>query len=350
MQVYAHILTWNDDRYLESLFKSIEAQTFDGFIPRVLDNGSSDGTIEWLQEHYPRVLVGRNLRNNGFAGGHDQLLKYTIDHLAPDVDPNEIFILVGNSDMIWDKDVMDRLVKALKADSVLAAVQPKIYRAFGDRVGEELLDERIQSDIIDTTGLSVQKGWRMSDRGAGQMDKGQYDMKTDIFGVTGTMSLFRLSALLDVAIKGEFFDEDFFAYREDCDLAWRLRHKGWKSQFVPEAIAYHYRGMYGAEKQSWWERVKNRRGQRPFFAALSTRNQLFLLVKNLSVKEFLYASPWILFNETVRVLYGFIFERETRKRLLTMWKLLYRMIGKRRIILESASEDPVKIRSYVGKM
>ena len=71
-------------------------------------------------------------------------------------------------------------------------MQPKLYRAFAEQVGDEVLEETVQSDILDTTGMAVARGWRMSARGAGELDKKQYDEKTDLFGVTGTMSLFRL--------------------------------------------------------------------------------------------------------------------------------------------------------------
>lgn len=347
MKVYVHFLTWNDKKYLPDLFESIEAQTYENFTVRVLDNGSSDGTLEYLQQHYPHSVVARNRKNQGFAGGHNQLIEFTLEHLiGDDEDP---FILVMNSDIILDQDLIKNLVHGLAADQKLAAVQPKLYRAFGENVGDEILEETVKSDIIDTTGLRLGRDWRMADRGAGELDKGQFDQKTDIFGPTGTMTLFRIKALKDVMVDGEVYDGDFFAYREDCDLAWRLQRRGWKSKFVPDAIAYHYRGMYGAEKQSWWARLKNRRGQRPFFSALSTRNQLLLLIKNLSIGGMIIYSPWLIFAEGSRLFYGFIFEKETRRRLIGVWGLLPRMFKKRKAIRKMTQVSERKIRSYVRK-
>lgn len=345
-KVFAHMLVWNDRRYLPDLFESIEEQTYPDFTLRILDNGSTDDTLEYLQEYYPHTIVARNLKNNGFAPGHNQLFKFTFDHLKDDEDP---FILIMNSDMIFDPEVVSKLVAALEADSDLAAVQPKLYRAFAENTGNEVLEETMKSDILDTTGMSVHKGWRMADRGAGEMDAGQFDAKTDIFGPTGTMALFRLEALKSILVDGEVFDSDFFAYREDCDLAWRLRKAGWKSGFVPEAKAWHYRGMYGAEKQSSWQRLKNRLGQRPFFAALSTRNQLFVLLKNLTASDFISASPWIIFGEGLRVLYGFFFEKETRQRLLSSGPLIWKMIKKRQQIKAVTTTPASEIRAYVGQ-
>lgn len=346
--VFVHILTWNDKRYLPDLFESIESQTFKDFTLRILDNGSTDGTLDYLSQFYPRAVVGKNMRNNGFAGGHNQLIKFTTDHLDEASDPERTYILVANSDMIWAPDVLQHLVDALEKNPELGAVQPKLYRAFAEQMEDGHLADQTKSDILDTTGLVVRKGYRMSDRGAGELDEGQYDDRRDIFGATGTMSLFRLSALQSVAhSEEEYFDQDFFAYREDCDLAWRLRRYGWKAEFVPLATAHHYRGMYGAEKQSLLDRLKNRRGQRPFFAALSTRNQLLLLIKNLSLGDALRFSPWLLFGEGGRALYGFLFESMTRKRLLQIPRLLGVMRKKRQQIFANAHSSDVELRSYV---
>ena len=344
--VFVHILTWNDRRYLPDLFESIENQTNKNFTVRVLDNGSTDGTVQYIQQYYPRTLVGRNVKNMGFAGGHNQLFQFTFDRLK-DENPDDVYIMVANSDMIWREDVVQNLVKALDANPELAAVQPKLYRAFAENAGDEVLEEAMKSDIVDTTGMAVKKGWRMCDRGAGELDQGQFDQKTDIFGVTGTMSLFRLSALKSCLTDGEVFDGSFFAYREDCDLVWRLARAGWKSAFVPSAVAWHYRGMYGAEKQSLWKRIMNRRGQRPFFAALSTRNQLLLLVKNLSFGDAFRSAPWLIFGEGGRVFYGFVFEKETRKRLFEIPGMLKSMFKKRREILKNAKSADSQLRSYV---
>ncbi len=343
--VYAHILVWNDRRYLADLFASLQAQTYPNFTVRVLDNGSNDGTLPYIKEHHPHVIVGRNVRNLGFAPGHNQLIQFTLEHLPSD---DEAFVLVMNADMILKDTVVLELVKALQANPELGAVQPKLYRAFGEHLGDEALEETTQSDILDTTGMKVKRGWRMVDRGAGELDEGQYDQATDLFGPTGTMAMWRVSALRDMMLDGEVFDSDFFSYREDCDLAWRLARSGWKTEFVPTAIAWHYRGMYGAEKQTWWERIKNRRGQRPFTAALSTRNQLFVLIKNLSLLGLLLALPWILFHEGGRVMYGILMEKETRKRLLTNWSLWPKMFKKRALIMEQSKLPESVLRRYVA--
>jgi len=345
MRIYAHILTWNDRRYLPDLFKSLEVQTHEDLIVRVLDNGSTDGSLEYIQEKYPRALVGRNVRNQGFAGGHNQLLRFTFDHLGEGEDS---FVVLINADMILDDHAVERLVEVLKKDATIGSVQPKVYRAFGENLGDEVLEQTVKSEILDTTGLRVRKGFRMSDRGAGEMDAGQYDEDLDIFGPSGAMVMFRLGAIRSVELEGEWFDGDFFTYREDCDLAWRMRRAGWKSLFTPTAIAYHYRGMYGAEKQGFIERLRNRRSQRPFFAAHSTRNQFFMLVKNLSFTDTVIYAPWLFFFEGIRFWYGMVFEPRTRRALLRSRKLFRCMRKKRKALKEYDRVPKKELRTYVS--
>jgi GT2 family glycosyltransferase len=82
---------------------------------------------------------------------------------------------------------------------------------------------------------------RHLDRGAGETDRGQFDAPGEVFGPSGAAAMYRYACLKDVALGESFFDEDFFAYREDADLAWRSRLMGWKSLYVPRAVARHAR-------------------------------------------------------------------------------------------------------------
>jgi len=346
MHVSVNILTWNDLRYLPDLFASIEAQTYKDVTIRVLDNGSTDGTLAYIQQYHPQYLVARNVRNQGFAAGHNQLIRFALERWGSDLESKAILIL--NADMILHERMIEELVVALQADPALGATQPKLLRAFADVTLDDGVEQNVKSDILDTTGLALTKTWRMEDRGAGEMDTGQYDSKTDLVGATGTSALWRATALKELCIDGEPLDSDFFAYREDCDLALRARRAGWKAAFVPSARAHHYRGMYGAAKRSMWQRFLDRRQQRPFPAAMSTRNQLFFLLKNLTPGDFLRYGPIIGINEVARVLYGCLFERETRKLLLKSGGLMFKMVGKRKQVFATVRESGKVIRDYVS--
>lgn len=357
MNVSVNILVWNDYRYLPDLFASLAAQTYKDITIRVLDNGSTDGTVEYLQEHHPQYLIARNVRNRGFAPGHNQLMRVAMERWrnteqlaggqAGAAGLADKAILLTNADLILHERVIENLVSALRSDPKLGAVQPKLYRAFANVTTEDGLEHNVKSDVLDSTGLALNKNWRLEDRGAGLVDKGQYDSATDLIGPCGALAMFRASALADVAYGDEYLDEDFFAYREDCDLALRLRRAGWTTRFVPTATAHHYRGMYGAEKRGLLDRWRDRRKQRPFPAAMSTRNQLFFLLKNLTCGDVLRFGPWIASSEALRCGYGLLAEPETRRALLAAPRLVPKMLKKRAHALTTRREEASVIRAYV---
>ncbi len=346
MRLYIHILTRNSRRFLPDLLKSLHKQTYQDFTVRILDNGSADGTVEFLQEKFPGTLVARNLRNIGFAEGHNQLIRYTLDHL-PATEKDNAAIVWMNDDMILHPNALAELASAWRKNKGIGAIQPKIYRAFGQHASDEEIVEVIKSDILDSTGMSLTKSWRMVERGAGEMDKGQYDKQTDVFAPSGAMALMPINVIEDLMIGTELFDKDFFAYREDCDLGLRLRKRGWRVVFVPKAIVYHYRGMYGAAKMSFKERILNRRRHKSdYLKALATRNQWFVLLKNLTLADFILFFPYISAAELSRLLYIMFFEPKTVKVAVSSLSLLPKMWKKRKIILTSAKVKESELRKY----
>lgn len=345
MKVFVHTLVWSDREYLPELFDSLETQSYQDYTLRVLDNASTDGSLEYVQTRAPKSVVARNNKNRGFAGGHNQLLHFTMKYLEAGEDA---YVLLLNPDMVLHPDCIGHLVKTLNDNPELAAVQPKVYRAFRQEGDDEAIAEKVQSDVLDTTGLRLNKNFRMTDRGAGELDKGQYDNEAKLFAPSGALVMFRISALRDVMIEQEIFDDAFFLYREDCDLAWRLWRRGWDCAFVPASIAYHYRGMYGAEKRGLLQRLKDRRAQNQFTAALSSRNQLWMLVKNLDLVNFLRFSPWILFTEIGNNTFSIFFEPQTRRKLFEFLTGLPAMLKKRKQIFRTAKRKSSELRTYVS--
>ncbi len=329
MHVSINIVSWNDRRYLPELFAAIRSQTHKDYTVRILDNGNPDGeALQFIMQNEPHWLAVRNTKNVGFAAGQNQLLRIAFDRYTGDVADHAV--LIANSDMDWNPMMLEKLVRALEEHPEIDVVQPKVFRAYSERGDVE--GDAVKSDILDSTGIVVQKGWRFADRGAGEMDKGQYDNAVDIFGPSGTISLIRASAILNVMIGEEFFDADFFSYGEDKDLAWRLHNAGHKTLFVPSARAHHYRGMFGTEHRTLKQRFQDRKLRRPSVVALSTRNALFVLLKNCSFREAFKNLPWIFFYQGKRILFGIFFEKETRRVLLRAPLLIPRMFRKRFMI------------------
>lgn len=345
MHINVLLLTWNGLRFLPDLFESLDKQTYKNFTLRICDNGSTDGTIEYLREYRTKDLVLANNKNIGYAPGYNALYKFTVDHLAGD---EEEILLLLNQDIILANDTLEKLVVEFKKDEKVGSVQPKLFKAFAEQMNEEL-EEKTKSDILDSVGLVIRRDWRFYEKGAGEMDNGQYDNDLDIFGVNGALAAYRLKAVQESSIDGNLFEERYFAYREDCDLAWRMRKVGWDARFAPEVRAHHYRGMYGAYKSGLFERLKNRRGQRPIAAALSLRNEIYTMIRNLDLLTFLRYSPFIFFQLGGRIVYAFIFESLTRKELLKIPGQLSYLIKCRKKIKEMTVVDNNQLMKYVER-
>ena len=197
----------------------------------VVDNGSADDSLAIVERFAQRleslpVMVVRNATNTGFAAGANS-------GIASSTQP---FVFLFNPDLCLQRATLATLAAALEAAPPdVAAVGPKLLRAAGDDLQP--------TDLIDTTGIVMTRDGRHLDRGAGERDQGQFDETGEVFGISGAAVLFRREALFDARVDGEVFDEDFFAFREDADLAWRLRGFGYRALYVPTAVAWHRRNV-----------------------------------------------------------------------------------------------------------
>ena len=120
-----------------------------------------------------------------------------------------------------------------------------------------------RTNIIDSTGIYFTPNMRHLDRGAEEIDRGQYDHVQYVFGASGAAAFFRRDFIEAVSVEGEFFDEDFFAFREDGDLAWRAQVMGWKCLYTPTAVAWHVRRVTPERRKDLplvinWHSAKNR--------------------------------------------------------------------------------------------
>lgn len=306
-KVSIQIVTFNSQRFIKSCLDSIFSQTFQDFSILIIDNASRDDTVAFIKERYSknfiqekfkssaRLFVVRNPKNTGFSYAHNQGI----------IMSKSDFVLVMNPDMILEQDFLKRLVMDIEKDKNIASVGGKLLRL---RLGDPELDEKIKTRIIDTTGLMILKSRRIIDRGEGEKDMNQYDKKTNVFGISGACALYRRCALEDIKIpplegrtlksssagKSEYFDNDFFAYKEDADLSWRLQLRAWKAKYVPGAVAYHFRA--GAP-------LGRRFSQSKFVNFLSFRNHLWTLIKNSYWLNFLLHSWAILPYQLLKKFY-----------------------------------------------
>ena len=162
-----------------------------------------------------------------------------------------------------------------------------------------------RSELIDTTGLEMHRDRRVVSRGQLAVDRGA-DLAGPVWGVDGAAPVYRLAALESARLPRsdgsgttEVLDEDFFSYKEDVDLAWRLRRLGWEAWYEPAALAWHARGGGDTGVSGWREVARANMSNPPKVRALSWRNQRLMQLKNEEAGSFLRDLPWIARREAM---------------------------------------------------
>jgi GT2 family glycosyltransferase len=160
-------------------------------------------------------------------------------------------------------DFVAKLVEAGESDPGIGTVCGKLL-AMGPDFGVP------SQPRFDSAGIFMTPNLRHLDRGSREPDDGRYGQPEWVFGATGAAALYRRRLIEDISVDGEFFDEEFFAYREDADVAWRAQLLGWKCLYWPAAVAYHVRSVLPS----------NRRSTPPIVNMHSVKNRFLLRIKN----------------------------------------------------------------------
>ncbi len=195
----------------------------------VVDCASRDGSLETARAHAPAGLPFQAIglaENLGFAGGMNTAFAHT---QAP-------WLLTLNADARPAPDFVSRLLARALAPSSLRA-----GAVTGRLVRPTLAASAGEPRRLDACGMVLTRNWRHLDRGSGEVDCGQLALPERVFGATGAASLFRRAALDDAAVEGEIFDPRFHSFREDAELCFRLRERGWEILYEPAAVCEHRR-------------------------------------------------------------------------------------------------------------
>ncbi len=301
MSVSICIVTYNSMKYLPYFLDSVFHQTYwqkSGETPDVfvVDNASGDKTVNFIRDNFPTVHLLRNINNIGLSRAWNQAIKMTRGD----------YLLVMNPDLILEEKFLATLVSDLAEDDHLAAAGGKLYRLDFESEGGFLVSP-VKTNILDSCGLRAFKNRRFVDRGAGELDRGQLDVKEEVFGLSGACLLLRRSALEAIKFGEEYFDENFFMYQEDIDLAWRLRLAGWSALYDPLARGWHHRRAQSGQKNDWAV-IRYRRGKENLVNFHSYKNHLMLLYKNELWANVLPNLPSILWYELKKFVYVLIFE------------------------------------------
>jgi GT2 family glycosyltransferase len=312
MKVAVNIVTFNSARDIAACLESLKRQTFTDFEIHIFDNASADDTLKII-EPFDVGYIMRSPINTGFCKAHNELARRF---------PSE-YVLFLNPDTVLNSTFIQELVRALDARPDAASASGKLVR----------MDGR----TIDSTGIVMFREQRHLDRGADQPDTGQFEKPEEIFGPSGAAAMYRSRALEDTAINGQYFDEDFFAYREDADLAWRCRLMGWTSLYVPAAVAQHRRRVTPERRRELPKEINYH----------SVKNRFLLRLNNMTGAQYRRDFWQITKRDAAVIGYAFLREWSSIPALFYVLRNLPRLLKKRRVIQQRRHTDPFQ---WFGEM
>jgi GT2 family glycosyltransferase len=253
------ILNWNGLEMLEKFLPSvIRHSSVPGVEVIVADNGSSDNSVAFLQTNFPEVKLILLDKNYGFAGGYNRALEFV---------EADYFILL-NSDVEVTPDWISPLIHTLEGNEKVVACMPKIR----SHVRREYFEYAgAAGGFMDKYGYAFCRG-RIFDHI--EIDQGQYDEPIEIFWATGACLCIESRVFKEVG----GFDVRFFAHMEEIDLCWRILNAGYGIMVNPQSLVYHYGG--GALPP-----------ENPYKTYLNFRNNLLMLVKNLTTRQLFTVFP-----------------------------------------------------------
>jgi GT2 family glycosyltransferase len=217
-------------KYLPFFLASLKSQTEKNFKIVAFNNGAADDeNVKYLQENYPEIEIIGGGDNVGFSSAYNRMIARAFDARSD-------YFLMTNPDIIFEPDVLEKLLQRLESDNELGSVCPKILRW-------NFIDNK-KTDLVDSYGVGLKSGLRFFDVGQGQGDDQKFRY-VRIIGPSGACGLFRMAALERIKEDGRYLDERMFMYKEDCDLDYRLYLIHQESACVPEAVVYHDRTAAG---------------------------------------------------------------------------------------------------------
>ncbi len=240
------ILNWNGRHHLATYLPSVVEHSNEDADVVVIDNGSTDDSVQWLKQHHPHVHVVELEKNMGFAGGYNAGLARV---------NAEVFVLL-NSDVRTSPNWIQPVVDMMENEGYVAC-QPLIRN---DTDPELFEYAGAAGGFIDRDGFTFCAG-RIFE--VFETDEGQYNSNREVFWASGAALFIASDAWREVG----GLDEDFFAHMEEIDLCWRLKNRGYKVGACGHSIVYHLGG-------GTLQKIS------PFKSYLNFRNNLYMLVKN----------------------------------------------------------------------
>ena len=264
------IVNWNGRAYLAPCLDALARQTYTDFRVWLVDNGSTDGSVGYLRAQHPQVRLICNPANHGFAAANNQAIRAG----------SAGYVATLNNDTTVDPAWLESLVRALDE-------HPRVGMAascmlFADRPG-----------IVNSAGIAIDRVGIAWDLHGGEPVGPQEAQPVPVFGACAGAALYRRAMFDEIGL----FDEDFFAYLEDADLAWRAAWAGWQALYVAQARVLHHHSATGGEGS-------------PFKNRLLGRNKVWLIAKNYPAPYVWLYLPLIVVYDVAAVTYALLVRGE----------------------------------------
>jgi GT2 family glycosyltransferase len=246
------ILNYNGKRFLEDCFNSILATTYPNFEIIMIDNKSTDDSVDYVKQKFPQVFIFQNGINGGFSLAYNNSFK---------IAKGKYFVILNN-DITVETGWLEPLVEEAEKFPGIGALQPKLVSMLEPNKFEYA---GASGGYIDIYGFPFVRGRVFNTI---EEDIGQYNDITRVFWTTGAAMFVRAEAL---ELSGGL-DEDFVHHMEEIDLCYRLNLVGYILKVVPKSVVYHYGGgiiSYDSYMKIYWNQ----------------RNSVFMMLKNLERKH-----------------------------------------------------------------
>ena len=264
-EVGVALANWNGMKYLERCLDSVYAQTCAPREVVVVDNGSTDGSAGWIADRYRQVQLHQNEKNEGFAAGYNKAIAAC----------SQPFVLILNTDVFLAPDFIEQTLAVLAEYPEAGAVTGSVFQ--------------------EGTGEWLNSGFYLRPQIRTEHSR-NLERPEAVFGCSGAVILLRREMLEDIRIDGQYFDEAYFSYGEDIDLAWRAQLLGWQARFTPTARAHHVGSGASDEHLRFIDKPA-------FLQRHLLKNRYLTLVKNTSGGLLPYVLPAFIAAEPLVWLY-----------------------------------------------
>lgn len=264
------IPNYNGERFLPACLNSIFSQDYSDFEVILVDNASSDRSVSLIQSRYPMVTIIKNCENRGYAGGANDGILHGV---------SGDYILFLNTDTILSRDFLNVMHSSTVEKPEYGMYAPKILYPDGS---------------LQAAGCSASFSGSSWERGKGEANEGHYDRSCEVFGPYGAAALYSR----ELIEKTRGFDDDFFMYVEETDLAFRARLAGYRCWYECKALVTHYHGG-----------TTGRSSDTALYYL--HRNTLWYVLKSYPFSLLLFALPFIVGRNVLAVLYYLFYGKGT---------------------------------------